>query len=317
MLAPFRYMLGWILSLFRSRTDLVLENLALRQQLLAVHAKRPRPRLGAFDKLFWVLLRRVWSGMEEIVDPCHPGGHCSLASGRVRQYWRWISCTHEAVGRKLISREVRDLIFRMVAENPMPQLGQRSALSVPPMASQSANIGGDRNQDRPLRSPVPSVRGKVNRHHSTRVFGSHVVLDDCRSRKQTARFQNLLQQPSHAYLTGKANAGYARATTNRKSPLISLATSSPILISDTTGGLTFQRLGLTAVSGQPLQKPGMKSSSVCVLGCSAFRGSDRFTATVSIRQMRENSWMAELGTATLASATAPNRQRIKHQKKTE
>ncbi len=74
---------------------------------------------------------------------------------------------------------------------------QRSALSVPPMASQSADIGGDRNQDRPLRSPVPSVRGKANRHHSTRVFGSHVVLDDCRSRNQTARFQNLLQQPSH------------------------------------------------------------------------------------------------------------------------
>jgi hypothetical protein len=28
----------------------------------------------------------------------------------------------------------------------------------------------------------------------------------------------------------------------------------------------------------------MKSSDVCVLSCSAFRGSDRFTATVSIRQ---------------------------------
>jgi hypothetical protein len=37
-------------------------------------------------------------------------------------------------------------------------------------------------------------------------------------------------------------------------------------------------------SGQPPQKAGIKSSGVCVLGCSAFRGSDRFTATVSIRQ---------------------------------
>ena len=30
-----------------------------------------------------------------------------------------------------------------------------------------------------------------------------------RSRKQAAGFQDLLQQPSHAYLTGRANAGYA------------------------------------------------------------------------------------------------------------
>jgi hypothetical protein len=46
----------------------------------------------------------------------------------------------------------------------------------------------------------------------------------------------------------------------------------------------FKDSGLTAASGQPLQKPGMKSSGLCVLGCSAFRGSERFTATVSIRQ---------------------------------
>src|SRR5271157_4564577 len=111
-----------------------------------------------------------------------------------------------------------------------------------------------------------SLRGKANRHNSTRVFRSHVVLDDGGSRKQTARFQNLLQQPSHAYLTRRAHAGSARITTHRQSPLISLATSLPILISDTNGCLTFPRLGLTAVSGQPLQEPGMKSSGVCVLG---------------------------------------------------
>jgi hypothetical protein len=41
MFARLRYLLGWVLSVVRSREELVLENLALRQQLLALHAKRP------------------------------------------------------------------------------------------------------------------------------------------------------------------------------------------------------------------------------------------------------------------------------------
>jgi len=152
------------------------------------------------------------------------------------------------------------------------------------MASQSADTGGDRNQDHPLRSPVPSIRGKTNRHPSARVFGSHLVLDDGGSRKQAARFQDLLQQPSHAYLTGRANAGYARVTTNRQSPLVSMATTLSGPLSDTGGCLISQRFVLAAVSARPLQKPRMKSSGVRVLSCSAFRGFDRFTAAISIRQ---------------------------------
>ena len=156
------------------------------------------------------------------------------------------------------------------------QLRQRSALLVPPMASQSADTGGDRNQDHPLRSSVPSIRGKANRHPSARVFGSHLVLDEGRSRKQAARFQDPLQQPSHAYLTGRANAGYARVTTNCQSPLVSMATTLSGPLSDTGGCLISQRFVLAAASGRPLQKPRMKSSGVRFLSCSAFRGSDQF-----------------------------------------
>jgi hypothetical protein len=36
--------MGWIVSALGSREDLILENLALRQQLLALHAQRRRPR---------------------------------------------------------------------------------------------------------------------------------------------------------------------------------------------------------------------------------------------------------------------------------
>jgi transposase InsO family protein len=91
------------------------------------------------------------------------------------------------------------------------------------------------DQVHPLRSTVSSVRGKADRHRSTGVFGSHFVLDCGRSREQAARFQDLLQQPSHPYLNGRANAESACVTTNRKSPLVSMATSLSVLISDTSG----------------------------------------------------------------------------------
>ena len=38
----------------------MLENLALRQQLATVLQKR-QPRIGPVDRVFWVVLRRVWA----------------------------------------------------------------------------------------------------------------------------------------------------------------------------------------------------------------------------------------------------------------
>src|SRR5437667_4148249 len=103
---------------------------------------------------------------------------------------------------------------------------------------------------------------------------------------EAARFQDLLQQPSHAYLTGRANTRDAGVTTNRKSLLVWLAAPLWILISDPNGCLTFQIFGLTEVSGQAPQKPRMKSRALCALGCSALRDSDRFTVTRSVQKGR-------------------------------
>ena len=52
ILISLRHLLGWLVSAFSSREDLILENLALRQQLLALHAKRPCHRLTALHQLF-------------------------------------------------------------------------------------------------------------------------------------------------------------------------------------------------------------------------------------------------------------------------
>jgi hypothetical protein len=59
---------GWLRALFRSRAELVIENLALRQQAAVLKRKRPRPALENVDRAFWVALdayirsgRRFWS----------------------------------------------------------------------------------------------------------------------------------------------------------------------------------------------------------------------------------------------------------------
>jgi len=57
MIMSLRHLLGWAVSAFSSRESLILENLALRQRVLALHTKRPRRRLTALHKLFWVVFR--------------------------------------------------------------------------------------------------------------------------------------------------------------------------------------------------------------------------------------------------------------------
>ena len=47
----------------------MLENLALRQQLAVFKRQQPRPRLGAIDKLFWVVARRFWAQWKKALVP--------------------------------------------------------------------------------------------------------------------------------------------------------------------------------------------------------------------------------------------------------
>src|ERR1700684_54759 len=65
MIDTFILLAGAILRLFPCRRRLLLENLALRQQLAALKRRHPRPRLAAFDKVFWVLAQKFWSGWKQ------------------------------------------------------------------------------------------------------------------------------------------------------------------------------------------------------------------------------------------------------------
>jgi putative transposase len=109
---------GAILRLLCTRRMLLLENLALRQQLAALKRRRPRPRLGIFDKLFWVFARRFWSGWKQALIIVNPETVVRWHRSGFRLYWKLISKVRNPVGRRQTPKQVRELIFRMVAENP-------------------------------------------------------------------------------------------------------------------------------------------------------------------------------------------------------
>src|SRR5713226_1272884 len=118
MIRAIGLLVGAFLRLVRTRRWLLLENLALRQQLAALKRRHPRPRLTALDKFFWVFTRRFWSGWKQALIVVSPETVVRWHRSGFALYWRAISTARRIVGRKRISGQVRNLIFRMVRENP-------------------------------------------------------------------------------------------------------------------------------------------------------------------------------------------------------
>ncbi|UCF66986.1 MAG: integrase [Acidobacteriota bacterium] len=104
-------------GLFRSRADLVLENLALRQQLAIPKAKSPRHRLRPADRFFWMVLLRVWSRWRDALVVVKPETVVRWHRAGFRRYWRWKSRSRQG-GRPAAAAEIRHLIHRMVRYNP-------------------------------------------------------------------------------------------------------------------------------------------------------------------------------------------------------
>lgn len=101
----------------KSRRDLIIENLVLRQQLSTLKAARPRPRLTTVDRLFWVMLRRIWSRWASALIILKPETVINWHRAGFKTYWRWKSKTKRR-GRPKITREIRELVHRMGQENP-------------------------------------------------------------------------------------------------------------------------------------------------------------------------------------------------------
>ncbi|MEO8876401.1 MAG: integrase core domain-containing protein [Polyangiaceae bacterium] len=105
---------GAFIASFRSRASLVVENLALRQQLAILRRSSPGPRLHSIDRAFWVLLSRVWSRWADVVAFVKPATVIAWHRRGFARFWTWKSRR----GRPQLDVEVIALIVRMAHDNP-------------------------------------------------------------------------------------------------------------------------------------------------------------------------------------------------------
>lgn len=109
---------GVLARLFRTRRALLCENLVLRQQLLVLKRRRPRPHLALLDRVFWVAVRRLWPNWKQALVVVTPATVVRWHRAGFRLYGKLISKVRRPIGRKPTPKEVQELIFRMVRENP-------------------------------------------------------------------------------------------------------------------------------------------------------------------------------------------------------
>lgn len=102
-------------AVFCHRADLVLENLALRQQLALLGRRRPRPRLSVLDRAFGVGLAKLWPGWRDTLAIVQPATVIRWHRLGFRLFWRWRS---RPTGRPSTKADTRTLIRRIASESP-------------------------------------------------------------------------------------------------------------------------------------------------------------------------------------------------------
>jgi len=108
---------GTLRSTLRTHRELALENFALRQQVAVWKAGRRRPRLTEMDRIFWVLVSRLWKSWRHSVHIVRPETVVRWHRRGFRLYWAWKS--RRRWGRPAIGRHLRDLIRQMSRANPL------------------------------------------------------------------------------------------------------------------------------------------------------------------------------------------------------
>src|SRR6266446_8950520 len=118
MIALLCFFLTLLVSPFKSKSRLGAENAALRREVIILRRKvRGRVHLTNGDRFFFVQLYRWFPSVLNIITMIRPETLVRWHRAGFRRYWRWKS--RSLGGRPKIDADLRALIRRMSAENPL------------------------------------------------------------------------------------------------------------------------------------------------------------------------------------------------------
>src|SRR5215472_8466299 len=116
LLSVFRF----VRLLLSGHQAISIENAALRLQLAAFQRTRKRPVLMTFDRVFWITLRRLWSGWRRPLLYVQADTVARWQRERFHRFWARLSKRHgRRRGRPATAVEIGRLIERMVVANPL------------------------------------------------------------------------------------------------------------------------------------------------------------------------------------------------------
>jgi len=111
-------LLGTLRATLRTRTDLMLENLALRQQLALLRRRSKRPQFGRLDRFLWVWLSNHWAPWRDALHLVRPETVIRWHRQSFRAFWTWKS-RRGRTGRPPVASELADLVSTMALANPL------------------------------------------------------------------------------------------------------------------------------------------------------------------------------------------------------
>ena len=111
-------LLGALSAALGARSDHVLENLALRQQLALIRRRAKRPRFGQLDRLFRMWLSQRWARWREALQIVQPQTVIRWHRQGFRAFWNRKS-RRGRTGRPPVDCEVAKLVRTMALANPL------------------------------------------------------------------------------------------------------------------------------------------------------------------------------------------------------
>ena len=104
--------------LFTSKEYIIFENIQLRQQLMAFQAKGERPKnINDVTRSYLVTLMQFWPNWKRALVIVKPETVISWQQKRVKKHWYRLTKSKKKSGRKSKSKEIKELVRRMSAEN--------------------------------------------------------------------------------------------------------------------------------------------------------------------------------------------------------